>query len=137
MRTQTDTKETLLVAELRQCGLDVSSVYDLVNTSQSHSNAYPVLVRHLELRHDSRIREGIIRALTVRDAGEEVESALLSEFKTETDPTLKWVLANALRTVMPYRKRKQFPEIAEVFALRSEPEQYDGNRRFDRFLPSP
>src|SRR5690242_4230961 len=69
--------ERELVAELRACGYDVDSVYDLVNNAPHpvlarrflgpYPAAYPVLVRHLDVPHMRVVREGVIRALTVRD----------------------------------------------------------------------
>jgi hypothetical protein len=112
-----------LVNELRGCGYAVESVWDLVNNAPhevverrfvgSYQRAYPVLVRHLQIRHVARVREGIIRALTVRDGGTAVERALLNEFEVEADPELLWVLANALRVAMPYARRRKRPEIGQ------------------------
>ncbi len=69
MNEQAPNSEELLVRELRGVGIEVQSIYDLVNTSKPYSRAYPILVRHLRLSHDTRTREGIIRALTVKEAG--------------------------------------------------------------------
>lgn len=77
-----------------------------------------MLVRHLQLPHHPRVREGIIRALTVRDGGELVWQALYSEFTTETDKEMRGVLANALRVAMPYGKRARIPGIAHVYESR-------------------
>jgi hypothetical protein len=121
--------EAPLVAELRRAGLPVDSVYDLVNNAPhavlsrrfigAYQVAYPILVRHLALPYPIRIREGIIRALTVRDGGPAVEEALLAAFEAERDPALRWVLANALRIAMPYRRRRRHPEIAAVYKERA------------------
>ena len=119
--SQTETTDGLLVAELQESGIEVKSVYDLVNTSQPYSSAYPILVRHLKLSHDRATREGIIRALTVKDAGPIAEAVLFAEFQVERDPILKWVLANALQTVMPYKKRKKFPEISKALKYKNAP----------------
>jgi hypothetical protein len=118
--------EAELVAEIRKAGFDIDSVYDLINNTPhphldrrfigEYREAYPILIRHLNLPHHERIREGIIRALTVKDGGESVESALLNHFQNEKDIVLKWVLASALRTAMPYHRRKKHPEIAAIFA---------------------
>jgi len=40
--------EQPIVADLRQAGVEVSSVWDLVNTSQPYPAALPVLLEHLE-----------------------------------------------------------------------------------------
>ena len=117
-------EERELVAELREAGYAVESVYDLVNDTPHpflerhfvgpYPRAYPILVRHLAHSYSRPIREGVIRALTVRDGGSAVEEALLAEFDRESDPQLRWVLANALRTAMPYHRRRKRPEIARV-----------------------
>ena len=116
--------ERELVAEIRAVGYDVESVYDLVNNAPHpvlerrfigpYPAAYPILLRHLGLPHSYVIREGIVRALTVRDGGPAVATALLAAFVQESDAELRWVLANALRAAMPYRLRRRHPEIAAV-----------------------
>jgi hypothetical protein len=119
-RAETATEETLLRAEFRRAGIAVRSVWDLVNTSSPYQELYTVLLRHLTLSHHPRIREGIVRALTVKDAGEDVERALLREFQSETEPQLRWALANTLTTAMPYHRRKKHPEIRRVFRRNAE-----------------
>ena len=71
-------------------------------------------MRHLKLPYIREVREGIIRALTVKDGGQELEAALLEEFYKERDPNTKWVLGNALRTAMPYHRRRKHPKIREA-----------------------
>lgn len=56
-----------LIEELKAAGVDVHSVWDLVNTAESYPNAIPVLLKHLQLPYADRTREGIARALAVRD----------------------------------------------------------------------
>src|SRR5262245_54197027 len=99
--------ESALVKSIRAIGYDIDSVWDLVNNVPDplltqrfvgpYRRVYPLLIAHLAVPHDPRIREGIIRALTVRNGGVDVEVALLAEFERESDPGLRWVLANALR----------------------------------------
>ena len=116
--------EAELVREIRGAGYDIDSVYDLVNNTPhptlerrflgEYARAYPILVRHLLIPHRKEIREGIIRALTVKDGGPDVETALMDCFQSEAEDYLRWVLANALRAAMPYHRRKRFPEIKRV-----------------------
>ncbi len=77
--------------------------------------AYPILLKHLGMEHHPRIREGIIRALTVPDGGNEVAWELLGHFEKEQDAQMKWVIANALRTVMNRSARKKYPEIDNYY----------------------
>jgi HEAT repeat protein len=60
--------ETPLVEELRGAGLDVEWSWDLVNTSKPYPEALPILLEHLQRSYPDRVREGIARALAVRDA---------------------------------------------------------------------
>lgn len=118
-------EERIISGEAKALGYEIRSVWDFVNNNWHpvlerrfigpYDFAYPMLTRHLKIPHHPRVREGIIRALTVRDGGELVWQALLHEFQRETDVGLRWVLANALKVAMPYRKRVKFPEIAHAF----------------------
>lgn len=118
--------ESGLVGELRAAGFDIDSVWDFVNSTPNpyweqrfigeYPAAYPLLIQHLDVPHLARVREGIIRALTVKDGGPDLERALLTQFRLEQDPNLRWVLANALQTAVPYHRRRKHPEIAAVLA---------------------
>jgi len=117
--------EAELVEALSRIGYAVNSVWDLVNNSPHpfmprafvgpYDRAYPLLVKHLLEAHHPLVREGIIRALTVRDGGPMVAEALLAAFYSETSSSLKWVLANALKFAMPLRERKKHPAIAAAY----------------------
>ena len=116
--------EAEMVAEVREIGYDIESVYDLVNNAPHpalerkfvgpYPQAYPILLKHLNLPHERNIREGIIRALTEKDVGREIEEALLENFLKEENKDTKWALANALSRVMTYHRRKKHPEIGDA-----------------------
>lgn len=107
--------EAGLVAELRAAGYEVDSVYDFVNTEAEYPDAVPILIRHLDLPHESVIRGGIVRALTIKYGGAIVEEALLRHFQSEEDHDLRWVFANALKMAMPLARRKKHPEIEAAY----------------------
>jgi hypothetical protein len=119
--------ESEMVGEIRSMGFDIDSVWDFVNNQPhevlrrrfigSYREAYPILIRHLNVPHHPCIKEGIVRALTVKDGGAELEAALMDQFYSEKDHTLRWVLANALRTAVPYHRRRKHPEISEILKL--------------------
>jgi hypothetical protein len=129
LRAECAADEQLLVAEIRERGYDIDSVWDLINNTPHpvlrrrflgpYPQAYEVLIRHLSLPHHPRVREGVIRALTVKDGGRTLEDVLLREFAAEGEPELRWVLANALRTAMPYHRRRRHPEIAAALGASS------------------
>ena len=118
-----DEKE--LVEELRQIGYEVNSVWDFVNNNNRYNflrqfegrydSAYSILVKHLKVEHVPEVREGIIRALTEKEANEVASESLLEEFYIETNPQLKWVIANALRTVLTPTQKRKYPEYKEVY----------------------
>jgi hypothetical protein len=60
--------EAPLVEELREAGFEVDSAWDLVNTATPYPAALPILLAHLGRSYPDRVREGIARALAVRDA---------------------------------------------------------------------
>jgi hypothetical protein len=102
-REQALQKEQMpLLSDLKNLGIEIETVWDLVNTSENYSVAIPVLVQHLSGPYSAGVREGIIRALTVDYAGSNVLRALVDEFKKQNDDSetsLKWVLGNAIATV--------------------------------------
>ena len=97
-----DREEAPLRLELKERGIHVHSVWDFVNTAEKYPAAIPVLLRHMSLPHSERIKEGIVRALTVNYAGPDVLAELIRQFRNETDDrpnSLKWVLGNAISEV--------------------------------------
>ncbi len=60
--------EAPLVDELRAAGFHVQSAWDLVNTPGSYPKAVPILLAHLPRPYPAAVREGIARALAVREA---------------------------------------------------------------------
>lgn len=113
--------EQELVAELRAIGLGVDSVYDLVNNRPHpvlpnkfvgpYRQAYPVLLRHLAIAHEPNIREGIIRALIVRDLPREAHQILLDQLRGETNRIHRACLALALRRAMGKMEAERVPEV--------------------------
>ncbi len=94
--------ESSLVAELADVGVAVRSVWDLVNTPGSYPAAIDVLARHLRSEHLPRTREGIARALTVKEArgiaGRSVLEALMRSSRLD-ESEVRWALANALTVI--------------------------------------
>ncbi len=60
--------EAPVVAELRAAGYAVESVWDFVEIRTPYPEAIPILLEHLQRPYPGRIREGIARALAVREA---------------------------------------------------------------------
>lgn len=89
---------------VRQCG-EWRSVWDLVNTAEPYPHLLNVLADHLARSYLKRTREGIARALAVREAkGTSIPGVLMDELKKETDPnegpnSYRWALINTLISI--------------------------------------
>ena len=82
----------------------MESVFDLVNSKSSYPETIPVLVQLLPRINDKWLKEGIVRALTIKKARGKADLALLKEFlalppEDSTQQILKWAIGNALSTV--------------------------------------
>ena len=94
-----------VVAELAKAGLKVFSVYDLVNTKRSYPEVIPVLLNCLAKVDDPIIKEGLVRALTVKEAIGIANKQLIREFlsippdSAQRDQFLKWTIGNALAVI--------------------------------------
>jgi hypothetical protein len=91
--------ERPIVDELVAAGHRIQSVWDLVNTSESYPAAIPILIKHFQGNYHPRVIQGIIRALTVKEARPAAGRPILDRLKGTNDPhgsETRWLLANAL-----------------------------------------
>lgn len=118
--------EEELLSEIRELGYMIDSIYDLVNNSPHpflerkfigpYPLAYPVLVKHLNMPYSPNIKEGIVRALTKKDASKIAKQPMLEFFLREENKFVKWAMSNALRCYMRKTERDQYPEIDLIFS---------------------
>jgi len=118
-------EEKILINDLKSVGIMVESVWDLVTNRQHpilknnftghYEIAYPVLLKHLDYEYHPRIQEGIIRALTEKNARKIATDKLLKMFYKEENQNIKWVLANALKTLMTWQQRQKHPDIGTTW----------------------
>jgi len=85
-------------------GLSINSVFDLVNSKTAYPKAIPILLECLPQTSEKWIKEGIVRALSVKEARGRADSALVREFKAispddKEHQSLKWAIGNALSIV--------------------------------------
>jgi hypothetical protein len=84
---------------------ETRSVWDLVNTTEPYPHLLETLADHVTRPYHKRTREGISRALAVREArGTRIPRVLMDELKKETDPkeglnTYRWALINTLALI--------------------------------------
>jgi hypothetical protein len=91
-------EHSVLIEELSTVGININSVYDLVNTKKRYPLAIPFLVKHLLMNYHDKNKEGIVRALCVKEAVGFATPYLIDEYhKTSNDKkNLKWVIGYAI-----------------------------------------
>jgi hypothetical protein len=121
-------EEASLVQELRDAHVRVklfripgkeyegtpNSVWDLVNSEVPYPEAVPILVKHLRCDYSQDIKEGIIRALAVKEAGDEATDRLIEEFVSIKDPDsdLKWVIGLSIAATTTEKSADKVAKLA-------------------------
>jgi HEAT repeats len=87
-----------LTDELSAIGIQIITIWDLVNTKAKYANAIPILLKHLPLDYSDKIKEGIIRSLTVVEAKGVAVPILVNEYEklSKDKENLRWVIGNAI-----------------------------------------
>jgi hypothetical protein len=105
MKASREAEDRMICAVLKQrAGVSVESVFDLVNARGSYPEAISILLAFLPTIKDNWIKEGVVRALTVKEARGKAELPLVEEFQSITpgdtqQQSLKWAIGNALNVV--------------------------------------
>jgi HEAT repeat protein len=117
-----------LLEDLRAVGTDVDDVWVLVNAGQRYPRAVPVLIDWLEHIDERgvpvddlpRLREGLVRALSVRDARPDAVPVLLDELRSAAargQAGLAWAAGNALGVVADNSCFDQIVTVAQDSSL--------------------
>lgn len=113
--------ETKCRKALKEVGLSINSIYDLVNSRGDYPEAIPALIRLVRQVETPKIKEQVIRALTVKSAKRRCEETIINEYlqvpKTDEYHCVKWVIGNTLYylgTIDQY-----FDAIAEIVSDKS------------------
>lgn len=104
-----------LYTDVKNSGVTVHDVWDLVNTSQSYPEAIPVLIMHLRIKYHVKNREAIVRALSVKEARGVATPVLIEELgrltEFEREKGLDWVIYN---TILHTAEKKDIPAIIPI-----------------------
>lgn len=87
---------------LEKAGIRVNDVYDLVNTDKPYPEAVPVLIELLkEGIADDALKEGIIRALAVKEARGNGKTLIEEYHRLPKEKSLlRWTIGNTINTVI-------------------------------------
>ena len=93
-----------LVRRLRNVGIDVDDVWELVESDEPYPSAIPFLLEalHGSAPADVHFREGVVRALSIKQARPVAAAALVHEMRRQQehdDVYVLWAFGNALSIV--------------------------------------
>jgi hypothetical protein len=87
-----------MIVELADKGILIFNIYDLVNTAESYPDAIPILLDHVTKNYHDKNKEGIIRALAVKEARGIATPVLIDVYnQTPKDKmNLRWIIGNTV-----------------------------------------
>lgn len=88
---------------LSKVGIEIKDIYELVNSKKTYPDAIPVLVSTLTSGiEEDNLKEGVIRALAVKEAKGKIGSILIDEFHmtSKDKPLLRWAIGNTMEVVI-------------------------------------
>jgi hypothetical protein len=90
-----------LTDELATVGIK-ADVWDLVNTSARYEEAIPILVKHLRKPYHRKNKEGIVRALAVKEAKGIANKTIMEEYRKapKEDHHFRWAFGNTLNVIV-------------------------------------
>lgn len=91
-----------LYDEVLETGIEITSVWDFVNTADKYPEAIPVLIKHLSCQYDHRTKEGIVRALAVKEAKRLANKAIIEEYHKarNEDHHYRWAFGNTMSVIV-------------------------------------
>ncbi|GAG37597.1 unnamed protein product, partial [marine sediment metagenome] len=90
---------TGVLSDLAKIGFPVETVSELFNRKLWYEQAIPVLIKWLPKMKNTKVKESIVRALTVKWAKPQAAPLLVREYDKHTKPedsALRWAISNAL-----------------------------------------
>jgi hypothetical protein len=94
--------EKPLINDLLKVGVNIKSSWDLVNSSKSYQKAIPILIEHLSKPYHLKNKEGIARALAVKEAKGVACRPIIEEYKKtpKDEHNLRWVYGNTIEVII-------------------------------------
>ncbi|MEM6362741.1 MAG: hypothetical protein AAF731_21810, partial [Bacteroidota bacterium] len=91
-----------LINELKVLGINIESIWDLVNTKSSYKAAIPILIAHLSKPYHIKNKEGIIRSLAVKEAKGVACRAIIDEYHKASKDNFnyRWTFGNTMSVII-------------------------------------
>lgn len=138
LKDNIEADEIIIRALREQAGVEVESIGDLIYASAPYPEAIPVLIQLLPQINVIDMKDGIVRALTVKEARGIAARPLIEEFKRIDAPrttdeakelglypllSYKWTVGNAIGYVATP------DDLEEIFALLTDPRHGDARQQ--------
>lgn len=97
------TANSKIKAKLEEVGVFVNNVYDLVHSHESYPQAIPVLLDLLkEGMEDSKLKEGVIRALAMKESAGKAGRPLIEEYHKipKEKMILRWTIGQTIARII-------------------------------------
>lgn len=101
LRNAREQADKIGVAWLRERGVVISRLADLISIKKLPSDLVQLLIEMLDIEFpdDNAALESIVRALTTPEVKGQASKKLIQLFVNKNDPGFRWVVANALSVV--------------------------------------
>ncbi len=101
-KNQLNTEIRALSNELLSKGLRFSNPWEMVNSKEAYPEAIEILIRHIHKPYHDKNKEGIIRALTVKEAKGKANEELIKEYNVtpKEKDNLRWTIGNAFTVII-------------------------------------
>ncbi len=88
----------VLLIELNRAGIDLASIWDLVNAEHRYPQAIGILLDHVTKEYSFKSKEGIVRALATKDAVGKATPVLINEYHKipKNEWALRWAIGNTV-----------------------------------------
>ncbi|AZB25147.1 MULTISPECIES: hypothetical protein [Bacteroidota] len=96
-----------LLQEIELKGVKASNIWDLVNTRSPYPEVIDILTAHLTKDYHNKNKEGIIRALGVREAGVGVAQLLLRAYCDTNDKGVKDAILLSIYNILKSKTAKK------------------------------
>ncbi|HEX2926206.1 MAG TPA: HEAT repeat domain-containing protein [Ruminiclostridium sp.] len=101
-----------LIQEVREKGVEISSINDLMKINMKYRDLVPILLKHLNEVTDENDKEFIVRCLGVKGFIE-ASKPLISEFYKSNNVTFKWAIGNSLSIISDIESLPELIKIAQ------------------------
>lgn len=101
-----------LIRDVREKGIEINSINDLMGISRKHRDLVPILLRSLQEIDDESDKEFIVRCLGVRGFNE-ASKPLIDEFHKSNNLSYKWAIGNTLSIIQDKFSLSELIKIAK------------------------